>query len=445
MSPHSPASCSTNCTPYNGRMKPADFIGAKRLGEEHDRTALETFFGAFLADEVADYQVSAWLMAVCLQGLTERETADLTQLMAASGDTLDLSGLPHTVDKHSTGGVGDKTSLVLAPLLAVAGGTVAKMTGRGLGHTGGTVDKLESIPGFRAELPEEQFLRQAAEIGVAVTGQSRDLAPLDGRLYALRDATATVQSLPLIASSVMSKKLAGGARSLVLDVKVGAGAFMRAEAEAAELARMMLRIGSLAGLNVTAVLSGMDAPLGREVGNACEVREAVDCLRGGGPADLRELCLRLGSLVLNSAGLDVSERQLAGHLDDGSAWERFVQWVEAQGGDAAAAASLPLAPGEAVVAAPAAGTVTGLDAGLIGRAVGALGGGRSRKDDLIDPGVGVRLLHKPGAEVEAGEAVALVRHRDGRGLDAALDLLGRAVTVGSAEPPAPLILDVITG
>ncbi|HLR46019.1 MAG TPA: thymidine phosphorylase, partial [Deinococcales bacterium] len=366
-------------------MKPADFIGAKRLGEEHDRTALETFFGAFLADEVADYQVSAWLMAVCLQGLTERETADLTQLMAASGDTLDLSGLPHTVDKHSTGGVGDKTSLVLAPLLAVAGGTVAKMTGRGLGHTGGTVDKLESIPGFRAELPEEQFLRQAAEIGVAVTGQSRDLAPLDGRLYALRDATATVQSLPLIASSVMSKKLAGGARSLVLDVKVGAGAFMRAEAEAAELARMMLRIGSLAGLNVTAVLSGMDAPLGREVGNACEVREAVDCLRGGGPADLRELCLRLGSLVLNSAGLDVSERQLAGHLDDGSAWERFVQWVEAQGGDAAAAASLPLAPGEAVIAAPATGTVTGLDAGLIGRAVGALGGGRSRKDDLIDP------------------------------------------------------------
>lgn len=424
-------------------MKPADFIGAKRRGEEHDRSALDAFFGAFLRDEVADYQVAAWLMAVCLNGMTERETADLTQVMAASGDMLDLSALPHTVDKHSTGGVGDKTSLVLAPLLAVAGGTVAKMSGRGLGHTGGTVDKLESIPGFSSELSEERFLSQAREIGVAMTGQSRDLAPLDGRLYALRDATATVSSLPLIASSIMSKKLAGGARSLVLDVKVGAGAFMRSAGEARELAQVMLRIGRLAGLNVSAVLSAMEAPLGREVGNACEVLEAVECLQGGGPADLRELCLKLGSLVLASSGVAVSEEQLAAHLDDGSAWARFLEWIELQGGDASLVAELPLAPDEELVRAQHTGFLRGMDAELVGRAVGALGGGRSRKQDDIDHGVGVRLLKKPGEEVAGGEPLLLVRHRGGRGLDAALGLLQQAPDIGEEAPALPLVIDVL--
>jgi len=406
---------------------------------------MEAFFGAFLEGGVADYQVSAWLMAVCLNGMTERETADLTEVMAHSGDVLDLSPLPHTVDKHSTGGVGDKTSIVLAPLLAVAGGTVAKMSGRGLGHTGGTVDKLESIPGFRAELSEADFFRQAADIGVALTGQSLTLAPLDGRLYALRDATATVASLPLIASSIMSKKLAGGARSLVLDVKVGAGAFMRNAEEAAELARAMIRIGRLAGLNVTAVLSGMDSPLGREVGNAGEVLEAIDCLKGGGPADLRELCLRLGSLVLASSGIDAGEDSLAAHLDDGSAFARFLGWIEAQGGDPGTVEALPLAAAEATVTARSSGTITAVDAELTGRAVSLLGGGRSRKEDTIDPGVGVRVLRKPGERVAEGEAVLLVRHRGGRGLGDALGLLGRAISIGSGDAAAPLIIDVITG
>src|SRR5690606_22672033 len=264
-------------------LRPVDLILAKRAGQEHAPAELTRFIDAYVAGEVPDYQVAAWLMAVCWRGMTDAETAALTQAMARSGDMLDLSGLPHTVDKHSTGGVGDKTTLVLAPLLAAMGGTVAKMSGRGLGHTGGTVDKLESIPGFRSSLSDEEFLAQARAVGAAVTGQSKDLAPADGLLYALRDATGTVESLPLIASSIMSKKLAGGAHAIVLDVKVGAGAFMKTLEEARELARAMTAIGGHAGREVRAVLSDMSAPLGRTVGNAIEVEEAVRCLRGEGP------------------------------------------------------------------------------------------------------------------------------------------------------------------
>ncbi len=425
-------------------MQPADFILAKRRGEEHSREALEQFLGGVTSGDTADYQLSAWLMAVCLNGMTDRETADLTLVMAESGEMLDLSALPHTVDKHSTGGVGDKTSLVLAPLLAAAGATVAKMSGRGLGHTGGTIDKLESIPGFRAELEDDEFMKQARELGVAITGQSRNLAPLDGVLYALRDATGTVRSVPLIASSIMSKKLAGGARSLVLDVKVGAGAFMKTVAEARELAEAMLRIGRHAGLSVRAVLSGMEEPLGFEIGNAGEVNEALACLRGEGPADLELLSVELAFQVLAASGLTVSREKLTGMLHDGSAWQRALDWIAAQGGDTAALADLALAAGTEYVRAHRAGVLAELDAEKIGQAVSVLGGGRRRKGDTIDHGVGVRLLRKVGEEVTEGEPLMLVRHRDGRGLDAALELLAASVVMGGHVKQPELIIDVIS-
>jgi len=320
------------------------------------------------------------------------------------------------------------------------------MSGRGLGHTGGTVDKLESIPGFRAELSEADFLAQSASIGVALTGQSRDLAPLDGLLYALRDATGTVQSVPLIASSIMSKKLAGGARSLVLDVKVGAGAFMKTVAEARELAETMIRIGRHAGLAVSAVLSSMEQPLGAEIGNAGEVLEALACLRGEGPADLEELSLELAVQVLGSSGLSADRQQLHRLLNDGTALRRFRDWISAQGGDPDSLDGLELAPGSEQLSAGKGGIIAALDAELIGRAVSALGGGRRRKADVIDHGVGIRLLKRVGDTVAAGEPLMLVRHRAGRGLSDALRLLEQAVEISSEAVASPrLVLDVISG
>jgi pyrimidine-nucleoside phosphorylase/thymidine phosphorylase len=425
-------------------MQPVDFILAKRNGQEHSREQLHEFLASYLSGDVADYQVAAWLMAVCFQGMTARETADLTTVMAQSGDMLDLSGLPHPVDKHSTGGVGDNTSLVLAPLLAAAGATVAKMSGRGLGHTGGTVDKLESIPGFRSELSDSAFLAQARRIGVVVSGQSRELAPADGLLYALRDATGTVQSLPLIASSVMSKKLASGARSLVLDVKVGSGAFMKSAREAAELARAMMEIGRHAGLNVRAVLSGMEQPLGREIGNASEVMEAARCLRGEGPGDLEELSLVLAEQVLAAAGIPRSQAELAEMLRDGSAWQRFEAWISAQGGDPGAALQLPLAPGRHELRAGNPGVLARLDALRVGQAAGILGGGRQLKGQQIDPGVGITLNVKIGEPVQAGDSLLTVHHRDGRGLEEAVALLRGAVEVADAAAPPALVIETLS-
>jgi pyrimidine-nucleoside phosphorylase/thymidine phosphorylase len=392
---------------------------------------------------VKDYQASAWLMAVCFQGLSDDETTVLADAMADSGDRLDLSGLPHTVDKHSTGGVGDKTTLVLAPLLAELGATVAKMSGRGLGHTGGTVDKLEAIPGFRATLDEAAFLAQVRSVGVAVTGQSKDLAPADGLLYALRDATGTVASLPLIASSIMSKKLAGGARSLVLDVKVGSGAFMKTEADARALAEAMVDIGRRAGRNVRAVLSSMAEPLGHAVGNALEVREAMAVLRGGGPADLRTLVVALAAEVLDATGLPHDAASVAAALDDGRASARFERWVAAQGGDVAALDHLEVAPDEAAWTAPADGVVAAYDAEAIGRAVQRLGGGRASKSDVLDLGVGLTLRAKVGDPVRRGEPLATLHHRGGRGLDAALAALAEAAELRDAAAPGPLLLGTV--
>lgn len=417
-----------------------DAILAKRAGQEHTEADLGALVHGFVAGDVPDYQMSAWLMAVCFQGMTERETAWLTMAMARSGDVLDLSGLPHTVDKHSTGGVGDKTTLVLAPLLAVMGGTVAKMSGRGLGHTGGTIDKLESIPGFRTELDEEAFLRQARDIGVVVTGQSKDLAPADGMMYGLRDATGTVASLPLIASSVMSKKLAGGAHAIVLDVKVGSGAFMKTLEDARALARTMVSIGEHAGREVRAVLTNMAEPLGHAVGNAVEVEEAAACLRGEGPDDLLELCLTLAERVLDASGLPASRAELRSAVTSGRAHERFERWISAQGGDPGAIGRLERAPDSWRLLAHESGVVSRLDALSIGRAVGVLGGGRSRKGDAIDPGVGVVLHAKIGTPVSRGDAIATVLHRGGKGLDVATSLLEGAVAVAETAAPEPLIL-----
>lgn len=422
-------------------VSPLDLILAKRAGVEHSSAELTAFIDAFLAGSVPDYQVTAWLMAVCWRGMTERETAALTEAMARSGDMLDLAGLPHTVDKHSTGGVGDKTTLVLAPLLAAMGGTVAKMSGRGLGHTGGTVDKLESIPGFRSGLTDEQFLRQAREVGVVVTGQSKDLAPADGLLYALRDASGTVESLPLIASSVMSKKLAGGASAIVLDVKVGSGAFMKDLASARELALAMTSIGRHAGRAVRAVLSDMSEPLGTFVGNAMEVDEAVGCLRGEGPADLLELSLALASEVLEASGLPHERSALLDAVESGRAYERMERWVAAQGGDVTALGRLPRAPGQWQLRTRRSGILARLDALPVGRAAHALGGGRSRKDDAIDVGVGVELHAKVGDPVADGAAIATVYHRGGRGLEEAKRLLEGAFEVADNAQRPTLVIE----
>ncbi|WP_369409442.1 thymidine phosphorylase [Deinococcus arboris] len=423
-----------------------DLIRKKRDGESHSRADLEQLVLGYTRGEVPDYQMSAWLMAVYLRGMAEQETADLTVVMAESGDLMNLAGLERTVDKHSTGGVGDKTSLILTPMLAALGLTVAKMSGRGLAHTGGTIDKLESIPGWTSELSEEQFLRQAQEIGLALVGQSKDLAPADGKLYALRDVTATVDCLPLIASSIMSKKLASGAHTVVLDVKVGAGAFMRTLEAGQGLARAMVDIGTRAGRQVRAVLTDMDTPLGHMAGNSLEVQEALDTLRGQGPHDLTELCVALAVEALvahgeTQAGAEARARQT---LQDGSALERFRAFVAAQGGNPAYVddpTRFDVAPGRADVTAPTAGFVEKVDALAVGRAVLALGGGRERKGEAIDHGVGVELLKKPGEAVAAGEAVLRIYHREGRGLDTAQTLLDAGLSISAAAPtPEPMIL-----
>lgn len=424
-----------------------DLIRKKRDGGEHTRAELETLVLGYTRGEVPDYQISAWLMAVFLRGMTPQETADLTLVMAGSGDEMNLGDLPRTVDKHSTGGVGDKTSLILTPMLSALGLTVAKMSGRGLAHTGGTIDKLESIPGWTPELEEDRFLAQAREIGLSLVGQSKDLAPADGKLYALRDVTGTVDCLPLIASSIMSKKLASGAHTVVLDVKVGAGAFMRTLDDGRGLARAMVDIGTRAGRQVRAVLTDMDTPLGHMAGNSLEVLEALDTLRGEGPEDLTDLCVSLAAEALSAYGEDEQEARAraAQTLQDGSALAKFRAFVAAQGGDPTFVddpAKFDVAPGRAEITAPAAGFVQSIDALGVGRAVLALGGGRERKGEAIDHGVGVEVLKKPGDAVQAGETVIRIYHRDGRGLEVARGLLEAGLSVGAQAPQAqPLILD----
>ena len=377
-------------------MRAVDIIAKKRDGLELTSEEINFFVQGFLADRIPDYQVAAWAMAVLLRGMTDQETTALTMAMARSGEMLDLSGIaPVVVDKHSTGGVGDKTTLAVAPLVSAAGLPVAKMSGRGLGFTGGTLDKLESIPGMTVSLTIDQFMDTVRQHGIVVAGQTAELAPADGKLYALRDVTATVPSLPLIASSVMSKKIAAGAEAMVLDVKVGRGAFMETLEDGRALAEQMIRIGANAGRQVTAVLSDMSQPLGRAVGNALEVAEAIETLRGNGPEDFTAHCLLIGAEMLLLGRLartpEEGKQKLARILQEGQALNKFREWVTAQGGDSRVADDLSLLPQAPVmlsVYAAHAGYLAGIDAREVGLAAMQLGAGRERKEEAVDHAVG---------------------------------------------------------
>jgi len=429
-----------------------EVIRRKRDGKPLEEDVIRRVISGYVAGEIGDGPMAALLMAIWFRGLGAAETRSLTLAMAASGTTLDLSAVAGPkVDKHSTGGVGDTTSLVLCPLVAACGVTVPKMSGRGLDHTGGTIDKLEAIEGFDVNLSTERFVGQLQRVGLAVGAQTQDLAPADKLIYSLRDMTATVDSVPLIAASIMSKKLAGGADAVVLDVKVGRGAFMRDLEAGRRLAGTMVRLGRDTGLKTVAVLSRHDAPLGRAVGNALEVAEAVRTLRGEGPDDLTELCLRLGGIMLTLAGkaADAEQGRLLAleALRSGRALERFAAWVEAQRGDAGVVDHpdrLPQAPHVVEVTAGHAGCVQGVDALHVGMAALALGAGRTTKDAPVDPAVGITLAAVPGDPVARGDVLARIHARD-RGLEEAAGLLRRAYSIGSRRPGAggTAVLEVI--
>jgi thymidine phosphorylase len=414
-----------------------DIIRAKRDGHELSDAQIDWVIGAYSLGEVADEAMSALLMAVCWRGLSTRELARWTAAMIDSGERLDLSGLSRpTADKHSTGGVGDKVSLVLAPLVAACGVAVPQLSGRGLGHTGGTLDKLESIPGWRANLSVAEIYAQLEDVGAVICAAGADLAPADRKLYALRDVTGTVESIPLIAASIMSKKIAEGTDALVLDVKVGAGAFMPDLVSARELAETMVGLGREHGVAVTALLTAMDTPLGRAVGNALEVTESVETLSGRGPADLREITLALAHEMVTAAGVHADP---AAALDDGSALAMWERMIAAQGGDPQA--TLPTASHVETVVADRGGVVSRLDAWGVGIAAWRLGAGRARKEDAVDPGAGIICRARPGEEVAAGD-VLLELHTDHPSRFArALESLDGAVVVSDTAPAAqPLVL-----
>ena len=395
-------------------LDPREFIRTKRNHGTHDADAIREFVAAYLRREVPDYQVSAWLMAAFLNGLDPAETDALTQALLHSGRVFDWSALGRAAaDKHSTGGVGDKISLMLAPLVAACGVLVPMVSGRGLGHTGGTLDKLESIPGFRTTLSPDEMRAQLDRIGVVMVGQGPDLAPADGLFYALRDVTSTVEFEPFIVSSIVSKKIAAGARAIVYDVKCGSGAFMKTREAARSLATRLVATSRSLGASAAALITDMNWPLGGAIGNALEVREACETLHGRGPADTRALTLELGAVMLRLAGAEPDDasarRRVEKVLDSGAAWERFVEMVRAQGGDTASLehpGRLHPAPIIAMVPAPRDGVVAGCDCFAIGELVAGLGGGRRAKEDAIDPRVGLVVLRQPGDRVKAGEPLA---------------------------------------
>ena len=434
-------------------MRMYDLIEKKKHGGELTREEIFEMITLYTADRIPDYQMSALMMAIWFNGMTDEETFTLTEAMAKSGDTVDLSRFgDRSVDKHSTGGVGDKTTLIVAPIVAAAGGIVAKMSGRGLGHTGGTVDKLESFPGFRTSLSPEEFADQSERVGLAVIGQSANLAPADKKLYALRDVTATVDSLPLIASSIMSKKLAAGTRSIVLDVKCGSGAFMREPEDAKRLAETMVQIGIANGRNTAAVITNMDIPLGHAIGNAMEVTEAIEVLRGGGPEDLRTVCLTLATrMIALSCQKTVEEAEAIAHdcLYSGKAYQKFCTWIEAQGGDASYAKN-PTLFGTAAhtleITADADAYISACNAEMIGTAAMILGAGRQTKDSVIDPRAGILLLKKPGDAVQAGDVIAKLFTERAETLEASANTVRAALTFSSTPTrQQPLIFAVIDG
>ncbi len=430
-------------------MNPAGLIERKRNGEELARGELREFVSAYVRGEVPDYQASAFLMAVWFRGLSAAETFELTEAMVESGERLNLAARigRRVVDKHSTGGVGDKTTIALGPVVAACGVPFGKMSGRGLGTTGGTLDKLESIPGFRVELSTDELVRQTREIGLAVTGQSAALVPADKQLYALRDVTATVDQVSLIAASIMSKKIAAGASAVVLDVKVGEGAFMPTLEDARRLATTMKEIGAGAALDVVCLLTDMDQPLGQAVGNAIEVREAYDMLAGGGPADLRELVIAAAGELLALSDLGVSREEARSRAEkavaDGSALAAYERWIVAQGGDPDPA-RLPAASVVREVPAPRTGHVHALPARSVALAAMSVGARRRRKEDPVDHAVGVVCLRKRGDAIEQGEPLAEVHARDEAAATAAVEMLAEAYAIADEPPvPRPLVLDVI--
>jgi pyrimidine-nucleoside phosphorylase len=421
-----------------------DIIRQKRDGKELSSGEIEGLVNAYTSGEVPDYQVSAWLMAVVLRGMTRGETAALTDAMLHSGEVLDFSAIAaKKVDKHSTGGVGDKTSLVLAPLAAAAGVAVPMISGRGLGHTGGTLDKLEAIPGFNVNLPVKEFRRVLEACGCAMIGQTADIAPADRKLYALRDVTGTVESPYLICASIMSKKLAEGIDALVLDVKTGSGAFMKNEKDAAFLAELMVETGERMGKQVVALITDMDQPLGNMIGNALEVAEVVEILRGAGPDDLRELCLELAAWMLHLGGAAKSVREgkesSKGLISSGKALERFRQMVQMQGGDVRVIddpGKFCKARSTMQVTSARTGFVTSMQCEQIGTACVILGGGRERKEDTVDPAVGIVLHKKVGDRVNVNEPLAIIHYNAETRGERARQMISESYQIGEAPPPA---------
>jgi pyrimidine-nucleoside phosphorylase len=433
-------------------MRTVDLIQRKRDGRELTPEEIEYLVGGYTTGDIPDYQMSAFLMAVYFSGMTDREVSSLTECMLRSGESVDLSAVPGMkVDKHSTGGVGDKTSLIVAPLAAAAGVIVPMMSGRALGHTGGTLDKLESIPGFRTNLSAEEVQKQLAEIGLCFIGQTNQLVPADLKLYALRDVTATVESIPLIASSIMSKKLAEGVDALVLDVKVGAGAFMKKQVDARRLAQMMVGIGRRMDKKVQALITDMSQPLGFAVGNALEVMEASQTLQNAGPHDLTKLSLELAARMIHlgkqSATLDEARRIAEQHLVDGSGFKKFKQAVAAQGGNPQALDKfelLPNATGMREVVSPRGGYVTSIDAEDIGAASNLIGAGREKREDAIDPAVGIILEVKAGEKVDAGSVLCRLYYTGEERVEMAAEMVEDAFRISGQKPDErELILEVV--
>ncbi len=435
-------------------MRMVDLITKKKHGAELTDEEIRFFVEGYTAGEIPDYQASAFCMAICFCGMTNTECASLTYHMMHSGDVVDLSGFSHTVDKHSTGGVGDKTSLVVAPIAAVLGCSVAKMSGRGLGHTGGTIDKLESIPGYQTTLDAKDFIDQVKRIGVSVIGQTGNLAPADKKLYALRDVTATVDSLPLIASSIMSKKLASGAESIVLDVKCGSGAFMKTPEDAAALAKEMVEIGTNNHRRVAAVITDMDKPLGRNIGNSLEVIEAVQVLRGESVDELCEICVILaGNMVSLARGIPYEEalEMVRETIASGKAYEKFLQWIAAQGGDISYITEnkLPIGEYSCKVYAAKSGYLSRMNAEMIGNAACALGAGRIRKEDTPDLSAGIVLDKTVGDRVSAGDAIFTLYASDEEKLSAVAREMrdgeyASAIQITEEEAPKiPLVYRII--
>lgn len=424
-------------------MRAYDLIDKKKRGKSLSREEIDFLINGFVSGEVADYQMAAWAMAVCFQGMSAEEISDLTVSMARSGEMIDLSAIEGCkVDKHSTGGVGDKTTLVIGPIVASLGVKVAKMSGRGLGHTGGTLDKLEAIPGFRTALSEREFIDIVNSVGICVAGQTKNLVPADQKLYALRDVTATVDNIPLIASSVMSKKLASGSDAILLDVKTGSGAFMKTQEEAEELAGIMVEIGRKAGRRMAALVTDMDVPLGLTIGNALEVREAIDTLKGRGPEDFTDVCMELAANMLflaEKGSMEQCVKLAEDAVSSGKALDTFARMVKAQGGDEAVVREpslLPKARYTMEVKAPKSGYVEHMDAQGCGIAAVLLGAGRDKKEDAVQADAGIVLCKKTGDRVEAGEALAVLHTSCQERLKAAHDRLLSCYRIGPVCPSA---------